>query len=521
MLSDHWFLFLLLPPSFSVAVFSLHSNSIQIQPLSVSVSLHSHLKSNMSSRVTRSSSRQPERSPRRASTPSKSSSNKKAAPSSSAKKKSTGEGSSSRKQSPARASPASSKKSGDSPASSKKKSTVSKASDVAQKAVSSARKSVEKSVPEVTSSVSRVSRNVRQLADQVADDARREFNAVKGEIEKITSVGPPVNTTIRASRAREAVVNEQLPLIAVLPHVLVYGALVSLAHVLVLFSFSKVSLQQKLAVWLSSLTFGLQSSDSIQHALLVSDANHVAFWLVVPLYIAAGLLLQSGVRYVNGGRNNGGRTQAFAANIARVVSAVLFVLTVAAYTKWDQVNSYEGMNALFVLEFAFMLQEFLLGFSRFTMARNVYALLYLLLTGYKAVLAYQFRATATTSPQAPPIDVALSYALFVVNTSDNLAAVSGLFAAVNLPTLAGIWITLQSIVNFAVSFIFAVAIYQRHGALFPDVNEKKQPTFLESSAASFVMATLIFLLVVDSYFVPFNRCRVKSATATRTSKKSQ
>jgi len=217
------------------------------------------------------------------------------------------------------------------------------------------------------------------------------------------------------------------------------------------------------------------------------------------------------------------------------------------------------MNALVVLEFAFMFQEFLLGFSRFTTARNVYSLLYLLLTGFQSVQAYNFKATFTTSPQAPALDVALSYALLVVNTSDNLAAVSGVFAALGMNTAASIWLYTQAIVNYAITFIVAIGCYQKHGlsgrrdarkharvfgfehnssqshsqrrqpaahrsfsvssvvslcvcSLFPDESDLKQPTILESSAAAGVMCGLVFLLVVDSYFVPFTRSRVNKKT---------
>jgi len=55
-----------------------------------------------------------------------------------------------------------------------------------------------------------------------------------------------------------------------------------------------------------------------------------------------------------------------------------------------------------------------------------------------------FKATFTISPQAPALDVALLYALLVVNTSDNLAAVSGVFAALGLYTAASIWLYTQA-----------------------------------------------------------------------------
>jgi hypothetical protein len=73
------------------------------------------------------------------------------------------------------------------------------------------------------------------------------------------------------------------------------------------------------------------------------------------------------------------------------------------------------MNALSVLQFAFMLQEFLLNFPRFSGARFAYSVGYLLVTGWLSVGAYEFRPTVLTSPQAPVLIVALSYALFVVS----------------------------------------------------------------------------------------------------------
>jgi len=272
-------------------------------------------------------------------------------------------------------------------------------------------------------------RGARQLADDAFNTGRQ--------------------TVTKAVRAAE---NEAtgMPAVAIVPQVALYAAIVGIAHILVLFFFAKESLQGKLIDFLSRLTGGLLGSHSIKQWLSTSNEHSIALWLVVPAYLTAGILLRQGVRNVFGKRQH-----ALAANIARVVSAVLFVLTVAGYTesvrlretsgfsfplalpescfsavsdarilflvlcdgfRWDQYNSYEGMNALSVLQFAFMLQEFLLNFPRFSGARFAYSVGYLLVTGWLSVCAYEFRPTVLTSPQAPVHIVALSYALFVVST---------------------------------------------------------------------------------------------------------
>jgi hypothetical protein len=306
----------------------------------------------------------------------------------------------------------------------------------------------------------------------------------------------------------------EFPVRALLLHTAVYAALVTFVHAFVLFAFSKESLQLNLAGWFSTMTIGFVSADSIKHMLIVTNVKQHVCVLSIPTYVIAGLMLKFGIRNaIHDDTSKCGRADIFAANIARVVSSIAFISTVVAYTKWDQNNSWEGLNALVVLEFGFMFQEFLLNYPRFTVARTIYSILYLIVTGYQSGRAFHFKAHITTSPQAPPIDVALAYALSIVNTSDNLAALAGVFAGLGLSTAATASSALQSVVNTAVTLIMSASIYHKYTLLFPYENELKQPTFLESSIAVLIMCGLIFLLLVDSFFVPFTRARVRTTTA--------
>jgi len=469
------------------------------------------------SRVTRSSSRQPERSPR-ARTPARSSSG-----ASSSKKKST---TSTASGSTKKVAPSSSNKK---TASSKKKASSS-AKEAAEDAVDTVRRTASSTARAAKAAAADASERVREYAEEYSHEVTRSVSRTTGKARQLLGdaldsdkpllrriadpedSSRPVRRRSISSNAvgravKKAVQNAEeeasaSPVIALVPQVALYAALVGLAHTLVLFFFAKQSLQLKQADFLSRLSLGFFGVDSIKHWLLTTNEHHVALWLVVPLYLGAGMLLRQGVAHVLGARR---QTQALAANIARVVSAIFFVLTVAGYTEWDQHNSVEGLNPLSVLQFSFMLQEFLLNFPRFSGARFAYSVLYLALTGWQSVQAYNFRATVLTSPQAEPLQVALAYALFVVNTSDNLAALAGAFAGLRCPRLAVVYQALQSVVNFGLLPVMAIAVYQKHGALFPDRSELKQPSFLESSAAAGVMCALTFLLVVDSYQATITR----------------
>jgi len=317
------------------------------------------------------------------------------------------------------------------------------------------------------------------------------------------------NNSQKKTRNRRSVV-DVLPVSEIAFHVAVYSALVSLVHVFVLLAFNKESIQIKHLSTSSML--GFVSAYAIKHILMVTDVNHI--FLVVPVYAAAGLLLQHGVRSAFGCTSKSGRTQAFAANVARVVSAVAVMFTMIGYTEWNQQNSWASLNALVVLEFCFMFQEFLLGYRRFTAARTIYSIVYLILTGCKTAQAFHFKGHSTASSRAPPF--ALAYALFLVDTSDNLAALAGVFGGLGLAIAANTLLALQSIVNSAVMLIMSASIYQRHTTLFQYENDFKESTFLESFVAVLVMCSLVFLLAVDSYFVPFTRAKVYTS---RTSSK--
>jgi hypothetical protein len=104
-----------------------------------------------------------------------------------------------------------------------------------------------------------------------------------------------------------------------------------------------------------------------------------------------------------------------------------------------------------------------------------------------------------TPTEAPVWLVALWYALTVINTSDNLAALGGALLGLGTSVFGSMFLALQQVVNYGVLPVMGVALYQKHASLFPSASELKQPSFIESSAAAFVMAAGIFLLVVDSY----------------------
>ena len=339
---------------------------------------------------------------------------------------------------------------------------------------------------------------------------------------------------------------------ALLPSVGAYAALAAAAHVMVLFAFGKTSLQLDMAKWLSCACAGLASVDQIKNALVVSargglnplwlplrrerselsplplcapllflfvagqysDVNKIAFFAVVPLYILAGFLLQSGVKAVIGRDNQ--RAAPLAMNLGRIISAGLFVATVVGYTVWDQRNSYEGINALFVLRFAYMLQEFLLNFKRFSGPRQLFSVAFMVITGALSYSAYEFEATVTTTAQAPVYFVALHYAFMVVSVSDSLAALAGVLYAVGAGTLCHVALALQSVVNYAVLPIMSVALFQKHSMLFPSPAETKQPQFLESASAAAVMTALTFLCVLDSYIA--GPTRTVGAAQTRRTK---
>jgi len=146
-----------------------------------------------------------------------------------------------------------------------------------------------------------------------------------------------------------------------------------------------------------------------------------------------------------------------------------------------------------------MLQEFLLNITRFSGARQLYSVLYLALTAWLSVKAYTFVPTVATPTEAPVWLVALWYALTVINTSDNLAALGGALLGLGTSVFGSMFLALQQVVNYGVLPVMGVALYQKHASLFPSASELKQPSFIESSAAAFVMAAGIFLLVVDSY----------------------
>jgi hypothetical protein len=307
------------------------------------------------------------------------------------------------------------------------------------------------------------------------------------------------------------------PLVALLPPLGVYAGLVGLVHVMVLFAFGRPELQAKLVSALTCLSFGLVEPIQIRVALELSDLHRVGLFTVVPLYIIAALLLRRGVRSVIGRGAPGAcaRAAALSANLARVVSALAFVLTVYAYTTFAGTNSYEGLNSLVVLEFAFMLQEFLLNFRRFSGARSAYSIAYLLVAGFLAWAAVQFEITAIPTPAAAPVlIVAVNYALLIVNTSDNLAASAGVWAGIGCNFCAAVCQALQSVTMYGLTPIMAVALFQKNSSLFPltasaahadAATGSLQPTFIESAAASFVMSALIFLLMVDSFLANITR----------------
>ena len=305
------------------------------------------------------------------------------------------------------------------------------------------------------------------------------------------------------------------PLIALLPPLGVYAGLVALTHVLVLFAFGKPEVQAKLVSALSWLSWGVVERSAVQSGLELSDLHKVGLFSVVPLYIIAALLLRRGVRSVIGsGAGACSRAAALSANLARTVSAAAFVATVYTYTVLAGANSYEGLNALVVLEFAFMLQEFLLNFRRFSGARSLYSVAYLVVAGFLAWAAVQFEITAVSTPAAAPVlVVAVNYALLIVNTSDNFAALAGAFAGVGCSFCASVFQALQSVTMYGLTPIMAVSLFQKHAMLFPAsaaaladaATGSLQPTFIESAAASFIMSALIFLLMVDSFLANITR----------------
>lgn len=247
-----------------------------------------------------------------------------------------------------------------------------------------------------------------------------------------------------------------------------------------------------------------------------SDVNKIAFFAVVPLYISAGFLLQSGVKAVIGRDNP--RAAPLAMNVGRILSAGLFVATIAGYTVWDQRNSYEGINALFVLRFAYMLQEFLLNFKRFSGPRQLLCVAFLAITGTLSYQAYEFEATVSTATQAPVYFVALNFAFMVVAASDSLAALSGALLAVGCASTAHVVQSLQAVVNYAVLPIMAVSLYQKHAMLFPSPSDNKQPSFVESSSATAVMVSLTFLLILDSFIAGPTRTVASGVAQTRRNK---
>jgi len=285
------------------------------------------------------------------------------------------------------------------------------------------------------------------------------------------------------------------PLVALLPHALLYLAIVGKLHLWLLYSFAKPSFREYILSSMSAATrcVGLEWGWTKPY-LEWASKYHLPFFLALPVSIAATLLLRQGVRTVFGRRD-----RAFAMNLARVLSAALQLFTVYAYTKGDQQNSAEGLNALVVLQFAFMAQELLLNYRRFTGARLIYSAIYLLVTGVYSHLAFTFQPTATTSPQAPVRIVAINYALLIVNTSHNLQSLSTLCSRLMLSdVLSTIFGALAQVVQFGLGPIMAVSLYMRHAMLFPFKSDRKQPAFLDSTLAALIMGALIFLQVVDA-----------------------
>jgi hypothetical protein len=234
--------------------------------------------------------------------------------------------------------------------------------------------------------------------------------------------------------------------------------------------------------------------------LSFSDAHDLGFWLVVPLYIVAGLLLRWGVALVVGPSS---RSAAFAANLARVISGAFFLGTVYAQCCLGAFNSYESLNALFVLRFAFLFQEFLLNFQQFTTVRRAYSLISLIVTGYLGFHAFALEhATADVPTAAPALIVAIAWTLQVAQASNNLGALAQVFSFFGSGFLATVVNALQAVVNFGIVPILSVSLYSRNAALFAGAGTTAGTTsFLESSAASLLLVTLVFLLWLDSYSV--------------------
>ena len=286
------------------------------------------------------------------------------------------------------------------------------------------------------------------------------------------------------------------PLIALLPHIFLHALIIFATHFMVVYNFARSSTQAAVVKNINAYF------PTVGQNLYRIEVRDIHFWGAVPFYFFGCLLFRFSVSLVIG---RGLRSRIFSTNVTRIISAIAFILSLLAQNHYHVWGNYESLNALFALRFGFILQEFLLNFSRFTYVRCVYSILSMMTTGYLSYNAYmieKFGGDATGV--APALVIALSWALSIAQASNNLSAIASLCHCLGLsPVYKTIPLALQVIVNFAVVPILSVSLYARNPALFNPTSLIYQPTnFMESSVASFLMVTLVFLLIIDSYLAP-------------------
>lgn len=298
------------------------------------------------------------------------------------------------------------------------------------------------------------------------------------------------------------------PLVALLPHVLTNIALVAAVHFLVIYEFGLPSFQSALLKAINSCE--CLSLPSLPVWLNQADQLDLALWSVVPLYIVAGFLLRWGVALVVGPTPRGAN---FAASLTRVISGGIFIGSLFVQSRFGVFGTYESINAIFVLQFAFLLQEFLINLRQFTSVRRVYTFLSILVTGYFAFQAIAYEklilSAASTTPSSipattqavPSLLIALNLALLVSFGSSTLASLSNLFQLVGSNFLATVVQAFQAVVNFGIVPILSIALYSKNDAIFGTATATSAAgtTFLESSGASFLLVASIFLLILDGY----------------------
>jgi hypothetical protein len=196
----------------------------------------------------------------------------------------------------------------------------------------------------------------------------------------------------------------------------------------------------------------------------------------------------------------GAKAASMAANFGRVITSIIFFAT---YTSCPEVTALITDNGVFVLAFAFALQEFLLNFQQYSKLRSAFALLLIAVTAVFSWSAYQEDVFSVPSLASRSLIISIVRALIAVNASATLLALGDLFQSVELSFLHTVTAAVQSFVTVGVVPILAVALFSHEKTIFGDVAQGE--SFLESSAASALMVTLAFILTLDGYITKSKR----------------